>query len=556
MEKKKLRIGILIDCFSVPAWFYSMIEKINEGNYAEIVLIVTKKTKQTKKNSFTANLKKNYRHILYIIYRKFEDKLFPVVPCAFTNKDLKLLVSGIPVLEIIPHEKKFSDYINLADVELMRQYDIDVFIRGGFRILKGDVLKSAKFGVWSFHHGDNNVNRGGPAGVWESIEGWREMGSVLQILTEDLDAGDILFRSWSQRKVILINEGLQAVYWKSVSFIPRKLKELYELGGDAFKARIEKANQGISFYSNRLYTTPTNSEFIKKILKKIVIKLKSKIWFLFNFEQWILLYCFSKEGKPATSIFRYKRITAPKDRFWADPCVVYKNNYYYIFLEELIYKQNKGKAHIAVIQMDNKGNYTKPEIVLKRDYHLSYPFVFEYKGDYYMIPETMENSTIELYKCSSFPDKWDFVKNLKENIKAADTTIFEKDGKVWMFTNIRENEGASVYDELFLFYADNLLSDQWVSHPKNPIVSDVKSARPAGALFYKDSKLFRPSQDCSYRYGYATVINEVFEMSTTDYNEKPVSQILPKWSKDIVATHTLSHQNKLTVIDAMIKRRK
>ena len=82
-----------------------------------------------------------------------------------------------------------------------------------------------------------------------------------------------------------------------------------------------------------------------------------------------------------------------------------------------------------------------------------------------------------------------------------------------MFTNIKENEGASSFDELFLFYADELLTNHWKPHPKNPVVSDVKSARPAGSLFFYNNKLYRPSQDCSFRYGYATVINEIIEMN-------------------------------------------
>lgn len=555
-KKEKLKIGILTDSFLVPAWSYSLFEKLNECNYAEIVLIVKKKILPAKKEPLVNKIIKNYRHLAYISFRKLEDKIFRPTPFAFTQKDLTKLVGNVPVLEVTAIEKKFSDIIEHTDIEHIRQYNIDVFIRIGFRILKGDILKSAKYGVWSYHHGDNLVNRGGPAGVWESIEGWRETGSILQVLTEDMDAGNVLYRSWSHKEIISINRNINTVYWKAISFIPRKLEELYELGDAAFKKGIINHKQEISFYSNRLYTMPTNGEFIYRTFKQYLKWAKLKFWYLFNFEQWILLYYLDKDEKIADSIFRYKRITPPKDRFWADPCLVCKDHKYYIFLEELIYKQNAGKAHIAVIEMDDKGNYKQPEIVLKRDYHLSYPFVFEYKGAFYMIPETIEKSCIQLYKCIGFPNEWEFVMNLKEDIKAVDTTIFEKDGKVWMFTNIKENPGGSSYDELFLFYADDLLTNQWRSHPGNPVVSDVKSARPAGALFFHENKLYRPSQDCSFRYGYATVINEVIEMTTTVYIEKPVSNILPNWSKDVVATHTLSHQKKLTVIDALVKRKK
>lgn len=555
LKKEKLKIGILTDSFIVPAWCYSVIEKLSESSYAEVALVVKKKILPAKE-SLVKKVRKNYRHLAYICVRKLENKIFRPTPFAFTKKDLTKLITNVPVLEVIAIEKKFSDTIQLTDIEHISQYNIDVFIRFGFRILKGDILRSAKYGVWSYHNGDNLVNRGGPAGVWESIEQWKETGCILQVLTEDLDAGNVLYRSWSNKELISINRSINAMYWKATSFIPRKLKELYELGDYAFKNAITHHNQNISFYSNRLYTTPTNGEFISRIFKQYLKWVKLKCWYLFNFEQWILLFYLAKDEKIADSIFRYKRITPPKDRFWADPCLIYKDEKYYIFLEELIYNQNAGKAHIAVIEMDKKGNYKQPQIVLKRNHHLSYPFVFEYKGMFYMIPETMEKSCIQLYKCNNFPNEWEFVMNLKEDIQAVDTTIFEKDGKVWMFTNIKENSGGSSYDELFLFYADDLLTNQWKPHPGNPVVSDVKSARPAGALFFYKEKLYRPSQDCSFRYGYATVVNEVIAMSTTEYIEKPVSRILPNWSKDVVGTHALAHQHKLTVIDALVKRRK
>jgi hypothetical protein len=173
-----------------------------------------------------------------------------------------------------------------------------------------------------------------------------------------------------------------------------------------------------------------------------------------------------------------------------------------------------------------------------------------------MIPESEENSTIELYQARNFPFDWEFKMNLMENIKAVDATILFKDNKCWLFANIREVDGASYSEELFLFSADTLLTTNWKSHPCNPIVSDVKSSRPAGRLFHHKGKLYRPSQDCSLRYGYSTIINEITELSGCSFKEKKVTEISPDWAPDVVATHTLSFDHGLTVIDATIKRRK
>src|SRR5439155_8345358 len=92
---------------------------------------------------------------------------------------------------------KYSDYIDGNELARIQAHNIDVFIRLGFRILRGEILRSARYGVWSYHHGDNRVNRGGPAGYWEVMESALECGAVLQILTEDLDGGTVLNRYYS-----------------------------------------------------------------------------------------------------------------------------------------------------------------------------------------------------------------------------------------------------------------------------------------------------------------------------------------------------------------------
>jgi len=271
-----------------------------------------------------------------------------------------------------------------------------------------------------------------------------------------------------------------------------------------------------------------------------------------------LLYHFNDAGKlPVTSLtgFPYKEIVPPNNGFWADPCVFNTGDgKHFIFFEELIYA--KKRAHLSVIELKEDGTISKPQIVLEKPYHLSYPFVFKEGNDIYMIPETSANKTIELYKCISFPDKWEFQMNLMENLHAVDTTIHKKDGKYWMFVNIKENKGASAWDELFLFYADTLFTQDWKAHPQNPIISDVQQSRPAGHLIEHQGKLYRPSQDCSCTYGYATNMNEVLTLNEKEYKERIIEKLLPKWNDKVTAVHTLSNNNGLTVLDARYKRKR
>jgi hypothetical protein len=217
---------------------------------------------------------------------------------------------------------------------------------------------------------------------------------------------------------------------------------------------------------------------------------------------------------------------------------------------------NMQKGHISLIIMDESGVYSEPEIVLERPYHLSYPFVFEYEKECYMIPETKSNNKIELYKCVEFPHKWEFQMNLMENVSTVDATVYFYKGKWWMFVNMVENYGSSTCDELFLFSSSELFNNNWQSHPLNPIVSDCKTSRPAGKIFSENGKLYRPSQNCSTRYGYGFNINEITALDEFNYSEVLVSSVTPDWDKNIIGSHTFNRVNHLHMIDAIYQRRK
>jgi hypothetical protein len=88
------------------------------------------------------------------------------------------------------------------------------------------------------------------------------------------------------------------------------------------------------------------------------------------------------------------------------------------------------------------------------------------------------------------------------------------------------------------------------------VKSDVRSARPAGRLFRHGGHWYRPAQDCSVRYGYATVVHRIERIDREEYREVEASRIFPNWLPDMAGTHTLNAAGGLTVVDAWLKRRK
>lgn len=270
----------------------------------------------------------------------------------------------------------------------------------------------------------------------------------------------------------------------------------------------------------------------------------------FFMPQWYLLFSLSDEM--STSFSSFREITPPKDRFWADPHVVRADGRYYIFVEEYIHKLKK--AHISVIEMDGQGNYQGPVRVLERDYHLSYPCVFEWQRQYYMVPESEASASIDLYKCVEFPNKWELEMTLMEGVHAVDTTLLHHGGRWWLFTGLAQTAVDLPLVSLHLFFSDELLTNKWSSHPLNPIVSDVKRGRPAGKVVTMDERLFRPSQECSRGYGYGFDLNEISLLSETEYVERNVLSVRPGWSRKVQATHTFAREGRLTMIDAFASR--
>jgi hypothetical protein len=384
------------------------------------------------------------------------------------------------------------------------------------------------------------------------VESWPVTGSTLSMISEGHPNGRTLYRSQFLTYPFSPVRNRNILFWATSSFIPRQIELLYRLGEEKFLDETARFNREFDFCDRPRYGIPSNFEAFRMYTRMAARLFKETMDRVFSLDTWFLL--FSLDEGNSLSFSDFKKMVPPKDRFWADPQIIQKDGRTYIFVEELFYKN--GKGHISVIEMDAQGRYREPVPVLVEGHHLSYPFVFEHENQYYMVPESAENKSIDLYECVEFPTRWKLKMSLMKNVQAVDTTLFHYQGKWWLFSGIAENEGAFPEVELFLFYADDLLTTQWTPHPMNPVISDVTTARPAGRLFIKDGKIYRPSQDCSGIYGHGFNLNEVQLLTQTEYLEKKVVEVKPDWDHKLMGTHTYSRSGALTVIDVYTRRSK
>lgn len=264
--------------------------------------------------------------------------------------------------------------------------------------------------------------------------------------------------------------------------------------------------------------------------------------------QWFLL---CGRAQPASRLnpqpATLQKLLPPKDRIWADPFLWQRGDGIFLFCEEWIY--NRPHGHISVMQLAKDGSVASAAVpIIEADFHLSYPFLFEFEGTLYMVPEACSSGSLDVYGCEEFPHRWRKRANLMSNVRYGDATLIEHRGRWWLFLTLKRGLFA-VSRDLFVFSADSPLTDQWTAHPDNPVVRDFSSARPAGPLFELGGRLFRPSQNSLIRYGHSLRINEITRLDGKHYEEKMVTEVRPDWEEGIRAVHHIDWRNDLLVMD-------
>lgn len=529
------KIGILLDSLKIKSWQKKIINFIEEHPLLKIEILIVNNNKTVSANP----------RLVYRLFQAADRKIFNVTHDAFATEDYNSNLET-SVLYVNGIETRFSYRFPEEDIKEIEQLDLDVLIRFGFGILKGDILNAAKQGVWSLHHGDNKINRGGPPGFWEIINRESVTGATLQVLSSDLDGGKVISKSFTKTNFTSFNRNKNEVFWSGVELFMSALHKLTQN-----KLNFESSSkEGMNFYSRDLYKDPRNGRAFNTHLSFWLRRFKElKNEFLAP-QQWFLLYKFREKYKIETSIFRYKKLAPPKGYDWADPFVILENNFIYVFFEELYIKG--GKAHISCFTFDSSGELLEktPRKILEEEFHLSYPFVFKENGVYYMLPESADSEELWLYEALEFPDKWVKKKRIFKNKTIYDASLLKHNDIWYLFGTEKVIDESSRDQYLFIYYAKDLFSNEWKAHSENPIYRDVRLSRPAGKIFLHEDRLIRPSQIGAPKYGYGIQFNEIGVLTPNEFSEKKIDYILPNWKNGLVATHTFNSAGGLTLIDA------
>lgn len=549
MNHPPLKIGLIVDATEVPPYLYDLAAWAQTQPSIELSHLILQQLPATpaprsKLMRIVAVLRKDgfaffLSQLLGALILKIETLKLAKGEYAnhHTRHDISPLVKN--TLTVTP-QRSASGLVyryHAEDIAAIKAQQFDLLLRGGSGILRGEILSAARLGVLSFHHGDNRRYRGIPAGFWEVLHREPSTGFIIQQLTDELDAGHVLVRgAFPTLRYWLTNQAV--LYTRSNHYLKTLLLRI------ATTHTLPPA-EAPQPYSQPLFKNPTATAQLRYLLSLFLYRARHLIHARLQRQQrWGV--AFARTGWQHLAMWKAQRIENPKGRFLADPFVITREGRDYCFVED--YHYATGRGVISVYELKGTEAVFLGE-ALAEPFHLSFPYLFEYEGTLYMVPESAQHNDIRIYESVNFPLEWKLATIAMRDVSAADSMIFYHQNYWWLFTNLNPLGHGDHCSELSAFYADNPLTDQWQPHALNPLLIDPTRARNGGILFDGDT-IYRVVQRYGFlQYGAGASIHAIETLTPQHYHERETCRIDPDFFPQLRGTHHMHSNGTITVFD-------
>jgi hypothetical protein len=516
--KQKLRIGIMASDTNFPEWIARCIEYLFADKHIEISLLIFKKNTNSiiKQNRILkvvrTILSQVFLHKLF--YRFFmQASKMPHMKM----RDLTPNLSKVPSIHCETIKRgKYSECFCENDIEEIKKFNLDIILRFAFGIIKGEIHTVPRYGVWSFHHDNEQKYRGVPSCFWEIYYGDSETGAILQRLTEKLDGGIILKKGFLKTINYSWADNQARVYLESARWPLLVCKDIVNDAADYLNAPPSTTKAPV-------YYMPINREMLYYCYVILINIIRQHLKRFFVYKYWNIGICSNamEDIVEKSKNMKIKWLPNPdKGSFSADGFAISIDKKKYILWEKFERAKNKGEILYYEIEEDK---IIDSGLAISLPFHTAYPYLIEFQNEIFLLPETHENNEAALYRALHFPDTWVKACTLLTDVKAVDSTLFFYNNKWWLFCAHDDNYPDA---NLYIYYASDVFGP-YMEHTSNPVKTDVRSSRPAGTPFVYNGTLLRPAQDCSRDYGSRIVLNKVNILTPTMFREEAAGFIEP-----------------------------
>lgn len=532
-----IRFGVICGSTLLSAWHEIVIKKLISEPDIEMKLLVLERDVPVKQGAnflFHSSLSKAniLWNLFYLLRIKKKSN-------ALHGVETKFLFEDVPKIQCdFINRNDGSQELEDSDIEKIENAALDFILDFSSMTLTGKMLRATRYGIWSYQFGNPEKFIGSPSCFWEIYYQDVLTSAYLTRLTDE-PVTMIVLKEGHLKTDISHSKNIDRIHFECTAW-PLMICQ------DIRNNSTESLNVTSKIELGKTILPPGNVELLVFLLVQIKLLVKRGFKLLFYTDYWNIGIAFA----PIHEFLNTEKIPSiewfpnlSKSRFIADPFGVYYKDELYVLYEDLLFDQGIGKTASFLFK---NGSFTENRIVIDEEFHMSYPFLLEDENQIYCIPETYQANQVRLYKAVEFPNKWKLEKVLIENYAGIDNTPF-KQGSTWFLFSTNKNSGP--HYNLNIHYSDSIFGP-WQEHAKNPVKTDIRSARPAGTIFEHDGNIFRPSMDYSEKIEGRIIINKIITLTKDDFKEEVHNSVDPfenTYFADKV--HTLSKVGSYTLVD-------
>lgn len=486
-----MRIGIFVDGMQVTRWQADAIAHL--GPKVELFVYNCLNTRGSAKKP---------SHALYYLLNLFTIRNEQTRKAPINGK-------GLPIAGSFDFSCEYEGAWQKLPEELLariRDDGVDIILKFGMSLLRVPPEDELAPRILSYHHGDPRQYRGRPAGFYELLHNVPVMGQIVQVLSNRLDAGEVVAFGQTKTYPNSYRRTLQEAYAHS----PLLLKQAIARAADRQSLDIDP--------TGRNYRLPPSGTVLRFLAGLFWASTKR------------LMYgaCVEKGWHVSTIRAEPEQLLTPagRDSIADQPWATEPTPAGYAFLadpffdpsgEGLLVEALNKKSGLGEIGRLDGGAFTP---LSDARFHASYPASFEWESQHFVVPEVSEWSAPRIYRITSEGLQDLAFLDIEGGPRLLDPTLHVGDGRVYLFGN-KHDESAHV---LRLWHAPSPF-ERFVEHPASPLRVAPLGGRMAGSIFEVDSRLYRLGQDGCSQYGNGVVVYLIKTLSPDQYEEAELGEL-------------------------------
>lgn len=531
----KLRVVVLVDEEGVPRYGRAVIDDLLRADFVQLIGCLSA--------AGPAHARQRTGGWAFRLLCKYVESRRRAATDAFERVGCADLLAGSGGESVAINSSRRSGLDPDELSSRLREWNPDVVVDLSSAAPRGEFCAIPRHGFWRFHFGDSRRYPDGSEFLREIIDQVALTAVELNAIAPDRASDRVLCRAEFSTAPSPATLNRSGPVWSAQHFVIQQLWKLHAL---APTAQCKPMHSTSMHGPARAVRPPSGASIALWFSERSARRLRggkppnqALTWRLAIRKCTVPLHV--NPSTDALGDFRW--LPAARGHSWADPRLFGHGSSNWLFFEQWQNGLTKGEIWRGLLRKD--GSLAEVRPCLRQPYHLSYPQLFEERGEIFLIPESEEAGGVDLFRARHFPDDWVLERRLID-VPCVDPTTFWWRDRWWMIVSPQNVKGVAAISWLF---SAPQLTGPWLVHPAGPVAASAESARGAGPIFSYESKLIRPSQDCGLSYGRALIFNEILSLDGEGYVENVIARVDAGWRPGLAGVHTYTRLNDWEVID-------